>query len=234
MTGWFRIWRELLEKELWLTEPFTRGQAFVDLIGLANHADGFIRVRGNRVEVKRGQCGWSEVKLAERWKWSRGRIRRFLSELQNDDRIVQQKNRITSVISLKNYDKYQGDDTADSTTDGQQTDNRQYTNKKEKKEKKEKKVGVFTPPTPAQVDQYAQSIGYHRSNLGRDFCQKYEATGWRIKGGKPMDNWKLAVQTWRKMDEKNPPRNEGSITVAPIERGADGLTPRERVLGAAT
>lgn len=62
---------------------------------------------------------------------------------------------------------------------------------------------TFTPPTEAQVDEYALSIGYVKPGFGLRFIQHYEATGWRIKDGSRMENWKLAVQTWRRMDERN-------------------------------
>jgi len=180
MTGWFKVWRELLTSVLWLTEPFTRGQAFIDLIGLANHADGFIRVRGNRVEIKRGQCGWSEVKLAERWKWSRGRVRRFLTELKNDGRIEQQKNTITSLISLTNYERYQGDDTADGTADGQQTDSRRYPNKKDKKDKKEKKTPYSPPKGDGQQSSGVEATFEHwNSYAGRTVEKDGKRISWK-------------------------------------------------------
>ena len=97
MDGWVKFHRRFLDSDLWLSEPFTKGQAWVDLFSIANHKNGFIRVRGNRVEVKRGQVGWSQVRLAKRWKWSRGKVRRFLDELEDiDKKIVQQKTRITT------------------------------------------------------------------------------------------------------------------------------------------
>ena len=71
------------ESSMWLEEPFTRGQAWVDLLMLTNHADGHIRKRGIPIEVHRGELGWSEEALAERWKWSRGKVRRFLQELSS-------------------------------------------------------------------------------------------------------------------------------------------------------
>jgi len=133
MEGWVRFHRRYLDSDLWLSEPFTKGQAWVDLFSLANHKDGFIRIRGNRVEVKRGQVGWSQLKLSERWKWSRGKVRRFLDELENiDGKVVQQKTKVTTLINIINYELYQTGDTTDSTADGQQTDNRQYTNKNDK------------------------------------------------------------------------------------------------------
>lgn len=130
--GWIRLHRKITENALYFSEPFTRMGAWFDLLILANHTEGFIYVRGNRVVVGRGQVGWSQQSLAERWKWSRGKVIRFLSELENDQQIVQQKNNITSLISIVNYDMYQSDGTtkctSDKTTDGPQTDHRRYTN----------------------------------------------------------------------------------------------------------
>jgi len=149
MSGWIKLHRKLTDNPLWHQEPFTRGQAWVDLILLANHTDGFIRARGVRVDLKRGQCGWCEVALAKRWGWSRGKTKRFISELETDQQVVQQKNNVTSVISISNYDMYQLDSTASDTADGQQTgqqtDSKQDTNKNVKKNKNEKED---TPKTP--------------------------------------------------------------------------------------
>jgi hypothetical protein len=137
--GWIKLHRRLTHNPIWTQEPFTRGQAWVDLLLLANHAEKYIRVRGRRVPVKRGQVGWSEVKLAERWQWSRGKVRRFLKELKMDQQIEQQKNNATTLITIINYDAYQSDGTVDETADGQQTvqqtDSRRYPNKNDKNDK---------------------------------------------------------------------------------------------------
>jgi hypothetical protein len=142
--GYIKLYRRVQDNKLWTAEPFTRGQAWIDLIMLANYKDGYIRVRGNRVDIRRGQVGWSQVQLSERWKWSRGKLRRFLDELETDHQIVQQKNFVTSIITIVNYDTYQ--ETVQQTE--QQTDSRQnsrrYTKKKDKKDKKDNN----TPPTP--------------------------------------------------------------------------------------
>ena len=83
-------------------EKFTRGQAWVDLFMLANHRDGHIRKRGIKVPVPRGTCGWSILALADRWQWSRGKVQRFLDELEREQQIVQQKSRLTTLIKIIN------------------------------------------------------------------------------------------------------------------------------------
>jgi len=122
--GWVLIWREMFEDKLWLAEPFTRGQAWVDLILLANHTPSSFYIRGNEVKVKRGQVARSEMALAERWQWSRGKVRRCLNIFQHEERIIQAKSKLITMITIIKYDQYQAvqqkskSSTTDGTTDG--------------------------------------------------------------------------------------------------------------------
>lgn len=127
--GWIRLHRQIMETPEWLAEPFTRGQAWVDLLLLANHETGFIRKRGILIAVDRGQVGYSEESLAERWQWSRGKVRRYLIELARLSRIshkisektVPKKTSVSSLICIINYDRYQMDSTEGDTEDGRKT-----------------------------------------------------------------------------------------------------------------
>ena len=107
---------------MYFSEPFTRMQAWIDLLLVANYRDSVIYVRGNKVDVKRGQIAKSQDFFATRWKWSRGKVIRFLDELQKCGQIVQQKSNVITLISVVNYEYYQ----QDGTTDEPQTDSRQY------------------------------------------------------------------------------------------------------------
>ena len=110
---------------MYFSEPFTRMQAWIDLLLVANYRDSVIYVRGNKVDVKRGQIAKSQDFFATRWKWSRGKVIRFLDELQKCGQIVQQKSNVITLISVVNYECYQ----QDSTTDEPQTDNRRTADK---------------------------------------------------------------------------------------------------------
>lgn len=141
MEGWIKLHRKIVESPAYFSEPFCRNMAWIDLLLLANHNDKFFRVRGIRVDISTGQVGYTSESLAKRWKWSRGKVSRFLNELQKDKQIVQQKNNVTTLISISKYKEYQTGGTAksttdsatDSTTDGHQTD----INKNVKNDKKE-------------------------------------------------------------------------------------------------
>ena len=136
MEGWLLLHRKLGDSALWLEEPFTRGQAWVDLLMLAQHSPSHIRVQGMKINLKRGDVGESEVTLSLRWKWSRGKVRRFLEEIEKDGMVKKETSKMAdrrkSVITICNYDSYQvfkkengtGDGTSDGTGDGQATGRR--------------------------------------------------------------------------------------------------------------
>jgi DNA-binding Lrp family transcriptional regulator len=150
MNGYIKLYRKMVENPMWLSEPFDRPRAWIDLLMLTNHRPGYIRVRGIRVPVERGQCGWSQTKLAERWQWSRGKVRRFIDELVKDGMIeqqtVQQNKRLIILNNIINYEHYQGNGTTNDTTNGHQTDIKQYSNKNEKNEKN----NIIPPEEPLQ------------------------------------------------------------------------------------
>lgn len=172
MSGWIKLHRSIQDNDLWLAEPFTYGQAWTDLLLNASHKQCSFWVRRVEVKLERGQIGWSEITLAERWKWSRGKVRRYLGMLEIRGMIVQQKTQLTSVITICNYSNYQDDDAAElveivQQTEHQtvhQTDNRQYTYKNDKNDKKissnEEIISAPENKSPKAPKKAAQEIDY--------------------------------------------------------------------------
>lgn len=220
--GWFILSRK--EDDLYFDEPFTRWMAWQDLIRLACFKPYKSHIRGILVEHKRGCVYESQDNLASRWQWSRGKVLRFLKELEQEERIVQQKSNVINCISVVNYDKYQNcstpndtpngtpNSTADSTPNG--TTHNEDINKIKEDIKKilesnsltqdkppKRKVEVFEKPSIEEVKAYAISKGY--SNFDAEhFWNYYESNGWRV-GKSPMKSWKSAVVTWTKRDNQS-------------------------------
>lgn len=121
--GWVKIHRKMIDNPGYLSEPFCRNMAWVDLILLANYKEGFYRVRNIRVNVARGQVGYAVETLATRWKWSRGKVERFIKELEEDNQIVRQKNNVTTLFTIVNYELYNGDGKANDNADDNTNDN---------------------------------------------------------------------------------------------------------------
>lgn len=225
--GWIKLSRSIMDDPLYFAEPFTRAQAWIDLLLLANYADGYFIVRGNRVNVKRGQIGRSQQNLAERWRWSRGKVDRFLTEMENDGRIIQQKSRLTSLISIVNFESMYStvqqneqqtaqqneQQTAQQIT--QQTDinnkknNRNNNNTSSIEEDREKPQKRFVPPTLEEVQAYIVEKGYCVD--AESFIAFYDSKNWYI-GKNKMKNWKAAILTWEKRERENPRRHESRRT----------------------
>ena len=110
------MYRSSLNDPLYLKEPFTKWQAWCDLILLAYFAPSDFFVRGIRVKARRGCVYKGTLELAERWKWSRGKVERFLSYLVTDKRVSIQKNNVISCMSILNYEKYQQNETTNEST----------------------------------------------------------------------------------------------------------------------
>lgn len=108
MQSYIKLYRQIMENEFYFSERFTKTQAWIDLLLLANHKPQTIFIRGNEVNLKRGELGYSIKTLAKRWKWNERTVDKFLSMLSKREMIHHRKTRITTIISIKNYDLYQG------------------------------------------------------------------------------------------------------------------------------
>lgn len=93
--------KELMDSEDYFSERFTRMQAYMDLCLLAAWKDRKFMKRGQVVELKAGQLAKSEEELADRWKWSRNTVRKYLNEQQIIGNIEQQKSRLITIITVK-------------------------------------------------------------------------------------------------------------------------------------
>ena len=119
--GWIKLHRSIMDHPLYHAEPFTRLQAWVDLLLMANIDRRVMLVRGVRIEVERGQVVQSKDYLAGRWRWSRWKVARFFNLLEDEGMILQHSSTIISQITIVNYDNYQDKRTESAQQNAQQT-----------------------------------------------------------------------------------------------------------------
>ena len=117
--GWIKLHRSLTSHWIWTsTEPFDKRSAFVDLLLLANHKDFRTMYRGKLHDRKRGEVNTSLGFLADRWKWDKRKVKRFLMVLEGDGMVSVDSTADGTTITIENYEKYQSLCTTDGTTDG--------------------------------------------------------------------------------------------------------------------
>lgn len=109
--GWIKLHRCIRSNWVWNDKPFSRGQAFLDLLLIVNHEDKKIIFNGSLTEVKRGSGITSIRKLQEKWGWSNRKVKMFLEQLKLDQTIDYKCTTKNTVITIVNYDFYQGRET---------------------------------------------------------------------------------------------------------------------------
>ena len=123
--GWISVHRKIKEHWLWSDKPFSRGQAWIDILLSANHSDKKILLGNELVEVKRGSFITSEKKLMENWGWGKEKVRKFLQTLQDDGMIVKISDRKKTTITVVNYGLFQDSNSVSRPpTDHEQTNDR--------------------------------------------------------------------------------------------------------------
>lgn len=90
MSTWISLHRKIQNNPLWTEEKFSKGQAWVDLLLLADY--------------KTGSIPYGKLFLAKRWKWSRNKVTRYLSYLESE-----------KMISLKRIPRWTRNDTQNDT-----------------------------------------------------------------------------------------------------------------------
>ena len=116
--GWIKLYRDITDNWLWQDEPFSRGQAWIDLLLLANSKDEKFRHDNQIIEGKRGNVYRSITYLSERWKWSRKKTRTFLKLLESDGMVTTKSTTRGTTITIINYGFYQDKRTTKGPTEG--------------------------------------------------------------------------------------------------------------------
>lgn len=209
--GWIALHRKIQECDLWEDKPYARGQAWVDLLLLANHNDKKVVFDGNIITVKKGQRITSIRILGERWGWSRTKVNKFLELLEREKMIIRASDTKKTLVTIVNYELYQDiqpkkshrnatEMTQKSINNNDNNDNNENNNIPPLPPKGEKELCRVIPPTYEMVKEYCDS-----RNNGIDpgeFIDFYTSKGWVVGKGK-MKDWQASIRTWeRKRKEK--------------------------------
>lgn len=136
LEGWLKLYRSIQNHWLWEDKPFSRGQAFIDLLLMANHKDNKILFNGELIEIKRGSRITSLRQLSDAWGWSTTKVKKFLELLEKENMITVKSDNKKTLVTIENYRVYQEVGNTEETQEKQQN-NTEVTQKKFKKNSKE-------------------------------------------------------------------------------------------------
>ena len=145
MEGYIKVYRSLFYHWIWEEKPYSKGQAWLDLLQLANIRDSKTLVKGKVYEVKKGQVFRAINTLAERWGWSRKKVVGFLALLEREKMATSEGTSGGTLITIENYTFYSTlgaeNGTSEGTSKGHQGDTKGTRNKKEKKKERNNNKG---------------------------------------------------------------------------------------------
>lgn len=105
--GWICLHRKICENWIWSKKTFSEGQAFVDLLLMANYKEKKFRLGDEVVKADSGTIVTSKIKLSERWGWSKTKVTSFLKALESDDMITVISDHRKTTVSIVNFKAYQ-------------------------------------------------------------------------------------------------------------------------------
>lgn len=117
-TTYIKLYRKSMENEIFQELPYDRWHAFEFLLLSARRFPTVKVFKGKQINLEVGQLIYGESNLAEKWGWSRGKVRRFLDLLESLGMITKVGTPCGTLITIENYTKYQCDETANGTSDG--------------------------------------------------------------------------------------------------------------------
>ena len=128
--GWISIHRKIMDHWIWSDPVYLK--AWVTILMEVNHESKKVLIKGKLLECGRGQS----LNSLSRWgtlfgSWSTKRVKNFFENLERDKMVVVESVRVTTRISVLNYEKYQGHGNAEETQK-KRTGNAEETQKKRK------------------------------------------------------------------------------------------------------
>lgn len=105
--GWIKLHRRI--QDHWIYQEkrqFSRYEAWIDLIMMANHKDNRVLIDNELINVEKGQLITSIRKLCDKWNWSNTKVSNFLNLLQEDEMISYKSDTKKTVINICNYSSY--------------------------------------------------------------------------------------------------------------------------------
>lgn len=209
--GWIALHRQI--RDNWIWQDSDKLKAWIDILLEVNHEDKKVLVNGKLVTIHRGEKLTSIAKLAEKWNWSKGRVRTFLDLLEQDGMCTTNRTTNGTTLKVSNYAEYQdlstdkrttvsttdktADRTADSTADST-ADDTQTTIINNNNNDKQVFLGATAqkkvPPSFEDVQAYCKSKGIKIEVT--EFMTYYEMRDWTLGNGRKITDWCAAVDYW--------------------------------------
>ena len=107
MSGWIKVHRQLTNHWIWEKPEYLK--CWIDILMQANIEAKKVLIKGQLIEVGRGEVIYSYDTWANRWKMNKSKVVRFLKMLEKDLMIELKNETVTTRLIVCKYDTYQGE-----------------------------------------------------------------------------------------------------------------------------
>lgn len=130
--GWIKLHRKLLQSPIWESgEPFTKRDAWVDLLLHVVHKDTATFIGNERTTLRPGQGHTSMRALSRRWSWSLKKTRYFMGTLEAQGMVTLKGTPYGTIVTIENWALYQGSAQGKGHTQGNTKGQTRSSNKEE-------------------------------------------------------------------------------------------------------
>ena len=162
--GWIKLHRQSVDNPLYKVKPFDKWHAWEDILLSVCHEQQEFYSKGELVKLEPGQMITSYATLANRWGWSIGKVRRFLSTLTGTGMSTLTGTQNGTVLTVENWAKFQGERHTNEHTNRHSNEHADGTLTRRKEEKKREggaKAPTHLPPFSDRssiVDEWVKNI----------------------------------------------------------------------------
>lgn len=213
-SGYISLYRSIQGHYLWEDIPFTKGQAWIDILLRASYDDRELLYNGKLYKLEAGEFITSMSKLSKAWGWSREKVRRYLDLLESDSMICYLTDTHKTAIKVLNYKGFQACSKIKQATNEQQTSNRRAANEQQtstiNKYNNCNNDNTYSLSCVKKYGEY-QNVLLTDADLDKlkaEFPADYEERIERLSGyiestGKKYKNHLATIRYWAKKDNQN-------------------------------
>ena len=191
-TGWVKVYRKIMVKGYYKKSQYVH--LWLHLLLKASHNETEFMWNGKIEKLQPGQFVTGRKQLSAETGISQTTIERILNLLESEQQIGQQKTNKYRLLTVINWDEYQGTrHQKQQPADNQPTTKQQPADTFKKVKNVRMKEIKSMSPTLEELKSYIQEKKYNV--IAEKFLAYYESNGWMV-GKNKMKSWKAALVTW--------------------------------------
>lgn len=222
---YIKLFRKVVENDLFNEKPFDRWHAFEWLMIKACRFEKTEVIKGQAIRLKPGQLIIGQRKLAETFGWGRGKVARFCKLLEDLEMATFDSSTygasIGTVITIENYSRYQDEvetgeatsSTTDESTSGATSRAADGANiKKDKKDKKDKKYITPAMGEFGNVNLTEEELEKLQGHFPYDWQERIERLSqYMASKGKRYKSHYATILTWARKEKRPPQEKAGRL-----------------------